>query len=488
MNLTTTNYSLWQEHFLNLFNGSKAADEKFLSKIRNFHPETTNDCKTDEEENFTLQKKNLIKSMDAFALSLHNATFLDSTLAKRVEENLVILRDVITPTKLSTLDGNNKSEKKKSASRALQELKETIENFPDKDKSVWSSFLNKYEKHLKSIFYASRIKNCTRKKHNEYERYPYLSDLFALCKATNLSPNDVFFDTISSQLYCLNKFKDVCDFVYETTVGKDFLDTFDIKPDKHLAFKEALPLDKRFRILFFTELISSFKAQNLEISGGSFNISEKREEFKTSKEQENKKYKIYEYSLKTDDAILRLCGKLINKFGENENSPAFNYALKNIDIEDSCYFGWKFDSRTERFDFQEEFLYSENLSSWNKSNHFMMTLNFQMFYISIETIIKLHRFYYSTITQDEFIFEYFRDNPDVFPFLKRLFQLCFFYINQYCFMDWNGIIHKEENDVDECQSKNIVQATNKKTPSNLEKALWRASVEKTHNSTDIKDR
>ena len=118
----------------------------------------------------------------------------------------------------------------------------------------------------------------------------------------------------------------------------------------------------------------------------------------------------------------------------------------------------------------------------------MITLNFQLFYISIKAIQKLHSFYNSDIREEVFVSEYFKANPDVLPFLKSLFQLCFFNINQYYVIDCNGHVYQQDDGTSKWVAENVLQSQETESTLKLDSTVQRASASKTLDSVETIDR
>ena len=470
MSLPAANYSSWQNNFLKAFNESKVKDGHFLSKIRNCHPETAKECITENLEDFSVEKKRVVALIDERILS----SGINEN--EEMKENLLIIKATITSENLEQSaeknkhERNDKSTKKKPATKALKELWEATQSFPEGDKASWQEFLLECEKTLQCLSYALRIKNCTRKREGEFERHPYLSDLYALCNATDLSPNDILFNSISNRLHYFNDFRNIWSYINETSVGERFLQVFEIDPYEPLAFNCNIPIDKRFRLFFVAELISCFEPTNSVFSA-----------IKIDGDQR------LTYDLHPDKSTLSLIVKMVNTFKNEKNPSTLEHLLihKDLFVYDHIFldnpsFDWEFSITTRTFLYFEDEL-TEN-QNWNEHNHFMITLHFQLFYISINVLLKLHKSYHSDVKQDVFISDYLENNPDMLRFLKELFQLSFAYINQYSFIDCCGMCYKEDDGTDGHPAKNNGRMLENPKTGDVDKKIHGASKATYRNS------
>ena len=274
---------------------------------------------------------------------------------------------------------------------------------------------------------VNRFKNYGRTKLEDngskiYLRSAYLDDLFALCSATNLTPNDVLMDTVCSKINSFDTVYDIWVYLMKAHYDEKFFSQISIK-------KEDLSIKLPHNSDFIFNLILNIDFYFEEV-------------FKYSIQQHSiieVKYRIYKLCNLFDNSDLDEIMDTIQFLLQESDNKTHRNLVNCRNFWDSLQPYWKFCNNTfDSFNF--------SYGKWNKEHPFYLSFSLFVVYATFVSIEKTCR--KREMTCDEFKDFLNNDlNKEIRTLILSLLRNSFCFINDNTFIACNGnILNTYERD------------------------------------------
>ena len=328
------------------------------------------------------------------------------------------------------------------------------------------------EKQLSKI--KERMRNATRGLKDEngetvhYDRSPYLEDLFALCKAKGLSPNDILLGSQFVLASSFLSFVDIYDLLKSTNLGNDLFECFDISKQDFYGHK-SFPDDPIFLILFRKNIIFRFSKMFI-ISSKIKGIQNKEISFESEIED----------GVQADEH-LELIRNLKVWLANQLNDTMLNYLYLDEEFRELCSSAfWIYDVDETKFKHGNfdgiDLQYSK---SWCRKSHFMATVHFILFDCFVVTLEELYKLGIPLNEKQQpssslqYCQNYISNSEQAMEFCIQLHLKSYIAINQSTIIDTRGYLRvrtdEEDEKDDEFRSTQTETPYKKRTDDNVPK-------------------